>query len=124
MSPSVSTESFAESDLLAGSFPLEVESVVVSSGQNLARGAVLGRITVSGEYVLSLSAAGDGSEVIRGVLAEAVDSTGGDVTALAYVTGKFNQNKLTFGTGHNPATVATQNAMADRNLYLVDSVQA
>lgn len=120
----VSSEVNNEDGLLAGEFPLTTKSVVISNGQNLTRGAVLGRVTGSGEYILSLAAAGDGSDAIRAVLAEDVDATGGAQTATAYLTGKFNQNKLTFGAGHDASTVATQNEMEDRNLYLVDSVQA
>lgn len=124
MQPDVSTETNNEDGLIASGFPLRTTSVVVSTGQNLTRGAVLGRKDADGQYILSDSGAADGSEAIRAILAEDVDATAADKTAVAYLTGTFNQHKLTFGPGHDPATVATQNAMADRNLYLVDSLQA
>jgi len=78
------------------------------SGQDLPRGAVLGKISATGKYVLSDTGAGDGSEDPVLVLAEAVDASGGDRTSAIYETGEFNQDTLTFGTGHSASTAATK----------------
>ena len=121
---SVTEESRNRDNLFAGDFPVVTESVVISSGQDLARGAVLGKVTASGEYILSLSAAGDGSQTPKAVLAEAVDATGGAKTATIYRTGMFNERALTFGTGHSASTQATIDALEAENIYMRDSLAA
>ncbi len=54
------------------------DEVVVASGQNLATGTVVGAVTASGKVVQLAPAASDGSQNAAGVLAFAVDATGGD----------------------------------------------
>jgi hypothetical protein len=90
-----------EDALYTGDLKRVVDEVVIASGQVLSRGAVLGRITASNKFVLSLAAASDGSEVPRAILEEDVDATAGDKRAPAARTGEFNAAALTFGTGHN-----------------------
>lgn len=72
----------------------------LSSGQNLKRGALLGKVTVGGEYVLSLAAAENGSEDPVAVLVHDTDATTADAEILFYERGDFNQAAVTFGTGH------------------------
>jgi hypothetical protein len=43
------------------------------------------------------SANTDGSQAIYGILGVNVDTTGGDVTGFAYLTGEFNQANVIFG---------------------------
>ena len=86
------------------------------SGQNLKRGALLGRITVVGKYTLSASAAGDGSQVPVGVLVHDTDASAGDVETLVYVRGDFNQAAMTFGAGHTPDSV--RDVLRDANIFL------
>ena len=54
------------------------EGVTIVTGQNLAAGTVLGKITASGKYAAYSNAASDGTEVAAGILFEAVNATGGD----------------------------------------------
>jgi hypothetical protein len=68
-------------NLIAGAFPRITRVVSVTGGEALSAGAVLGRITATGQYVLSQVEAGDGSEVPDAILAEAVDTTSVDVLA-------------------------------------------
>jgi hypothetical protein len=76
----------------------------ISSGAGvLARGTLLGKITATGEYVLSLAAAADGSQVPDAVLLETVDATAADVVAAIAVAGKFAIQGMTFGAGHTAA---------------------
>ncbi len=107
MTASFKTEgTYTPDNLLAGNAHLLVgRKVTVLAGQVLARGAVLGRITTGGKYQLSASAATDGSEGSDLILAEAVDATDGDVSALAYERGDFNSNALTLGAGHTVASI-------------------
>jgi hypothetical protein len=92
--------------LIAGNAHLlNARSITLISGQNLVRGAVLGKITASGKYNLSLSAAVDGSQTPDLILAEDCDASGGDKPALAYSRGDFNENALTIGTAHTAASI-------------------
>lgn len=76
--------------------------VTLADDVTYARGTVLGMITSTGVYTLSLTASSDGSEVPRAVLARAVSSYD-DATerALVYVAGTLKAEELTYGTGHD-----------------------
>lgn len=58
----------------------------------------------SGYYKKSATAALDGSQNPVAILADYADASGGDVVSGAYLSGEFNQNALTFGTGWTAAT--------------------
>lgn len=57
---------------------LSRSSIVIVSGQDLAAGTVLGKITASGKYKAYSNAAGDGSETAAGILYAAVDASAAD----------------------------------------------
>lgn len=57
------------------------------------------------KYKLSASASSDGSQTPDLVLAQDADASGGDVEAMAYETGTFNEAALTLGTGITVAAV-------------------
>ena len=66
------------------------ETVMLKAGTTYPLGAVLGRITADGKYVLSpaASTAGrEGAEIANAVLIEAVDATAADAPALVIVRG-------------------------------------
>lgn len=116
--------SFNPDNLLAGySVPAITESVVIASGAGaLARGTLLGKVTASGKYVVSTSAASDGSQNPVAVLAEDIDATDADVTTVGYLSGEFNTAAMTFGTGHTAASVKA--ALRDLNIYLLTNLPA
>ncbi|SMF48021.1 Bacteriophage lambda head decoration protein D [Azospirillum oryzae] len=120
--PGVTSDVFTPDQLIAGRFPLVTDTVTLVSGQNLARGAVLGKITASGKYTLSLSASSDGSQVPSAILADAVDASGGDKLAGVYLAGEFNTNALTIGTGHTAASI--KDTLRDAGIYLKTAVSA
>ncbi|WP_449246562.1 head decoration protein [Desulfarculus baarsii] len=92
--------------LLAGGGDYRDRRITVASGQGvLPRGAVLGRITASGKYALSLAAAEDGSQTPDAVLVEDVDATDADAAALIYYTGDFLESGLTMGEGHDVESI-------------------
>ena len=123
MSASFESAIYDPDRLLAGNAHLLVgEKVTIITGQNLTRGAVLGKITASSKYNLSLSAAVDGSEVPDLILAEDCDATAADKEALAYSRGDFNQNALTIGTAHTVASI--KEGLRDKGIVLIDSVGA
>lgn len=80
------------------------DSITLDTG-NLVRGAVLGKITATGKYVLSASAASDGSQTPVAILAEDADASAADKVTVAYLTGEFNGTALTLGAGHTLASV-------------------
>jgi len=83
---------------------------------NLQRGALLGKITASGKYVLSLAAATDGSEVPDAILLHAADASAADQEVIVAIKGRFNGGALIYGTGHTAASV--DGALRDKNIYL------
>lgn len=111
-------------NLLAGySVPAITESIVIPSGSGvLTRGTLLGKVTASGKYIKSLSAATDGSQNPVAVLAEDIDATSADVTTVGYLSGEFNTAAMTFGTGHTAASV--KGALRDLNIYLFTNLPA
>ncbi len=122
LQPKFSSESYTPDQLHAGDFPIRTLDVTIASGQNLTRGALLGKITASGKYVLSLAAAADGSQTPVAILAEDVDATGGDKSGIVYVSGDFNENAITYGTGHTADSVRA--GLRDLNIYLHKPVSA
>lgn len=120
MSASYSTTSFTPDNLIAGEFDdLVGEKITLLSGQNLTRGTVLGKVTASGKYKISLAADTIGSETPDLILAEDCDASGGDKSAIAYSRGDFNAQKLTIGTGHTIASI--KEGLRVKNIILINS---
>lgn len=113
---------YSPDNLIAGDYPLKGDEVTLESGQNLTRGALLGKVTASGEYKLSASGAGDGSETPVSVLAVDTDASASAYKAVAYFKGEFNKNAMTFGTGHTYASVKA--ALMQKGIILRDSIQS
>lgn len=101
---------------------LNTYKITLISGQNLTRGALLGKITASGKYTLSLSAAADGSQTPDLILADDTDASAGDVVTIAYSRGDFDENAVTFGAGHTAASV--RETLRGKGIVLVPSVSA
>lgn len=109
-------------NLIAGDVVSAVtESIVLDTG-NLTRGALLGKVTATGKYILSLAAAADGSQTPVAILAEDADATSADQTTVAYLTGEFNTAAMTFGTGHTAASVAA--GLRDLGIFLKTNLAA
>jgi hypothetical protein len=106
MTASFASNTFAPDKLIAGNSNLLVaRQITLITGQNLVRGTVLGKLTASGKYNQSLSAAVDGSQTPDLILAEDTDATAADKVTVAYSRGDFNQGAITLGTGHTVASV-------------------
>lgn len=119
LDPSFSSDAaYDPNDIIADPKNLFARAVTLASGQNLVRGAVLGKITAGGNYTLSLSAAGDGSQTPVAVLAQDMDASGGAKTVQVYLRGDFKASKLTYGTAHTKATVFE--GLAARGIALHD----
>lgn len=78
-----------QDELLGGSTQLVEQGITLLSGENLSRGAPLGRITASGKVAELDPNASDGSETLFAILAEDVDASSGDEKGVAYVKGHF-----------------------------------
>lgn len=117
-------ETYTPDNLIAGETRTVCDIVTIASGGTaLKRGAVLGKITTGGKYMLSASAAADGSETANVILAEDCDPSAADVTNVAvYVKGEFNANALSFGTGHTAASVKAP--LRDAGIYIKTSITA
>lgn len=114
---------YTPDNLIAGQTSLVTDSVTVAASDSLVRGSVLGKITADGKFILSASAAADGSQTPSVVLAEDCDASVADVTNVAvYVKGEFNEKALTLGTGHTTATI--KEPLRDVGIYTKSSVGA
>lgn len=107
-------------NLITGDYPLKGEEVTLESGQDLNRGALLGKVTASGEYKLSASGAGDGSETPVAILADTTDASTAATKCVAWIKGEFNYRAMTFGTGHTYEN--TKDALAQKGLILRDAI--
>lgn len=97
--PNPVTHTFTPSQLEAGDFPIVMDSGVIAVGQLLSRGAVLGQVTTSGEYVLCKAAAEDGSQSPKVILDQDVDTTDGAKSAPLRLTGQVLGSQLSLGDG-------------------------
>ena len=95
---------------------------VLISGQNLVRGAVLGKITTGGKLTLSLSASSDGSQVPFAILAHDCDASAADKECIVYEAGTFNELALTLGTAHTIASIRA--GLRDLNINLRKNIPA
>lgn len=107
---------YAPDNLLAGEYPRVERVVTIAAGADLAKGAVLGRITANGKFKLSASASLDGSQTPDAVLAEKANAADNDVQAVVYFSGEFNENALVLGAGHTLDSVRI--ALRAKNVYL------
>jgi hypothetical protein len=89
---------------------------VIAAGQQLEPGSIMGFRTATGEAVLSVAAAGDGSEVPSAILIEPLDTSAGAQTFSLCVEGAFNESALVYGVGHTADTVRLP--LRDRGVYL------
>jgi hypothetical protein len=103
--PSASVDSYSPDRLIAGvNIGPVTDGGTLVSGQNLIRGALLGKITASGKLTLALSASSDGSQTPYAILAEDTNASAGDAACTIYTVGEFNPNAMTFGTGITAAS--------------------
>ena len=104
--PGIAAEVYVPDQLIAGIFPLVTDNVTIVSGAGvIKRGTVLGKITASGKYTTRLTASADGSQSAVAIAADTVDATSADQIVGVYLSGEFNSNAMTLGTGWTVATV-------------------
>ncbi len=113
-------ETYSPDKLIAGAADIVTEGIELAEGQNLKRGALLGKMTDGGKCTLSAAAAEDGSQVPYAILAEDTDATEGDVVTAAYLAGEFNEAALTYGAGHTAASV--KEGLRGKGIFLKQTV--
>lgn len=122
--PGVQHDTFIPDQLLSG--PLQVISdtvtILTGSAATYKRGTVLGVITASGKYTLSVATATDGSQVPQAILADDVNATAADTLAGVYLMAEINKNRITFDPSWTLATLKP--ALRPFGIFLRDSVQA
>lgn len=117
----MTTETIVPGDLLVNDYPVQTRPITIASGQGvLKRGTVIGKITASGKYAISLGASGDGSETPKAVLAVDVDATAADVATVEYASGAFDGSKLILGAGITLDDVKAAFEAADAPLFIKD----
>lgn len=95
--PSISAVQYIPDQLIAGEMKNVTGNVTILSGAGIVkRGAVLGMITASGKYIVSVKTATDGSQAPVAILADDVDATAADAVGGVYFTGEFNGNAMLF----------------------------
>ncbi|BCD61745.1 head decoration protein [Nitratiruptor phage NrS-5] len=108
-------ETFTYDNLIVGG-DVVTDGAVLEAGQNLKRGAVLGKVDATGELKLSDDAATDGSQSVYAILNEDCDASGGAKRCAIIIAGEVNANSLIFGGNHTAAS--TKDAFRDLGIYL------
>lgn len=92
--------SVSRNNIFASAYPKKQETGITLAGSQgaLKEGALLGQKTADSKYYLWDPDASDGTEDLKGVLAEDFDTTDGDVAAYMWVEGEFNLAMLTAAT--------------------------
>jgi len=121
--PSFSSSSLNPDRLIAGDLKLVTREVTLTENQAqgaLTRGAILGfdgtnyaRVHQTGNF---------GAATARAILAKDADPSGGNVTALIYELGEFNEGELT--TGGTVTVAQCREALRAVGVYLKTAVSA
>ena len=121
MPASFSSAAYVPENLIAGEADdLIGKKITLIAGQNLKRGAVIGKITASGKYTLSTSAANDGSQTPDLILAQDCDATLADQQAVAYKRGDFVAESVILGAGHTVASI--EEGLRSKGIFFISSI--
>ena len=120
--PGVAQDVFVPDQLIGGDLKIVSRHRTLTGGAIFKRGTVLGMITASGLFTIATAAANDGSQTPVEILADDVDTTGGNVDGGTYGMGDFNERAVILGAGITLA--AAKAALELKNIYLKSSVSA
>ena len=82
------------------------DNATLISGQDLAAGAVLGKITASGKFTAYDPDLADGGQTAVGVLYEAVDASAGDLPCVVIARdAEINRDQLAYLANNSPPVV-------------------
>lgn len=119
--PGMKSALFVPDQLIAGTLQPVTDTGIITGGA-YKRGTVLGVITASGKYKLSVKTATDGSETPVAILVDNVDASTADQNGGLYLMGEFNQNRIIFDNSW--AIPALKTALRPLAIFLKDSTQA
>jgi len=111
-SNAASPDVYTPTQLLAGEAEVTTDIGKLVTGQNLAKYAVVGRITASGKLMQWVPGAVDGSQQAIGILIHAVDATSADKDAQFYRSGVFNIDALGWASATTVQKYAAFNGTA------------
>lgn len=103
--------SYSYDELVAGE-TVSVSGVIATGQGVLIRGTILGKDGATGKWARATAL------TPGGILAHNVDTTGGDVTSVVYVQGKFKDNVVVLPAAMTMAQART--ALWDSGVYLLD----
>jgi hypothetical protein len=104
--------------IIVGTYPVHTAPATIGVAANLVAGAVLGRITATGKYVLSLTGASNGSQTPVAILLTDAAAASADAEAVILLSGAVDGAKLIFGASHSAATVETAFRAAGRPIFV------
>lgn len=113
------SDTFTVEQLLAGDSPVVTQEITVASGENLAIHTVVGRNSTTNKIEVWDPTATDGTKVPVGILAFAVNASGGDKAGVMYVGGTFTFDQLVVPNGQ---TLASVQAAFDRTAITIRSL--
>jgi len=114
---------FVPDQLIAGNLKLVTRDVTIGENQTLPRGAVVGQVTASGQFILSVATATDGSQNPLGIIVDTV-TTGASATGAGsiYEMGEFNSNYLTYDPSWNVTSLT--NAFRNVSIFIKTSISS
>lgn len=124
------SDAFIPDQLIAGDLKLVTDDVQIKGNTVLERGTVLGMITATGEWTLSVKTAADGSQVPAAILVDQCDlTTASPVRGGIYVMGEFNFNAMIYdpswgAQGSPVALSALKAAFIPTNIFVKNPVSA
>ncbi len=119
--PGIVQDVYVPDQLVSGPLQLVTDTVKITGGKAYKRGTVLGVVTASGGYQLSVKTATDGSEVPSAILVDDVDTTAGDVLGGVYLMGEFNGHRIIIDNSWTVETVAQ--ALRPSSIFIRDVVK-
>ncbi|HAT1683158.1 TPA: head decoration protein [Klebsiella oxytoca] len=120
--PGMRQDTFIPDQLIAGPFQLVTGTVQLAAGKVYPRGAVMGQVTASGLYTLSVKTATDGSEVPCAIMVDTVDATDAQKGGGVYLAGEFNAHRLIMDATWTAETL--QPLLRNKSLFLHGCVPA
>ncbi|MDR2902500.1 MAG: head decoration protein [Lactobacillales bacterium] len=105
-------------NLIAGEYPTATRKATVT-GADLKRGAVLAKNSTTGKYVLCKKTGTNNENIPDAVLAEDADANGGDVEAIVYLTGMFNENALILDSSYTALELADK--LRDKGMFIKEN---
>lgn len=101
-----------------------IKFTITAGGTAFASGDTftLNVLDSTGNYILSVKNAGDGSQNPTAILVDDADASAGPVTCAGYVMGEFNVNALNYDTSWTHETLTT--AMRAYGIFLKNAVIA